>query len=113
MSLRLERFWFNLTWHFAGDKIGSDIHPFDPKKIILPSREHTHGFVLKGNSIYIYAPPTVSDLTLFEIINHEVLHQILNKVIGWDKSKQLDKVHDWKNGRLCFIKKNGEILDDS
>jgi len=94
-----EKLSFYLRWNLSptplGAKIGIEKYTETRKDIRIVGRCYA------SSRITLWAKE-ISFEEVIEIINHEILHAVLQSAINWETSEGLDRVHKWNGRRILF-----------
>jgi len=94
-----EKLSFYLRWNLSsiplGAKIGIETYTETRAGVRLVGRCYPSG------RITLWAKE-ISFEEVIEIINHEILHAVLQSAINWKTSEGLDRIHKWKGRGMLF-----------
>jgi len=105
MLIRIRRKVFNLSWLFSRKSIGANIY------IMMDFTERKQGKKIAGlyvgwssfTHILLGAKDHVPIDEITSVLNHEVLHGVLDKKISYLACKGLDRIQCWNNEKIEFI----------
>lgn len=89
------------------DHIGVYVKIMSPSEHVLLFKETDIGYGYAGHTILKvgFKEQWITPEAVEDLLNHEVLHQIIKKRIGYKESKQLDEIHK----SFSFICENGKV----